>query len=186
MLSEYLKSGTREIHESTEEQSDARFIMDCSITMAQYVAMVTNYYQVYRGLELEIGSVITHVDHGINKYLTNEKSTLLYKDLREMLDSKALAQVVPINFEVGSYPQAVGMMYVMEGSMLGNSMISKKIGDCDALAAINRFHFFDPNRKMDVMRWKSFKQALDSIVFTESEHEECLDGATYAFKSFGA
>ncbi|AOA57833.1 biliverdin-producing heme oxygenase [Acinetobacter larvae] len=83
------------------------------------------------------------------------------------------------------YPQALGWIYVSEGSTLGAAFLFKeaqaKLGFSADFAARNLAAY--PEGRMRV--WKRFKQALDDAQFSPSEQQQVVDGAMQAFAHFG-
>ena len=79
--------------------------------------------------------------------------------------------------------QALGALYVMEGSTLGGvyivKMIQKKLPGNE-----NSFRFFSGYGDRNSMMWSRFKNALDKSTTNENEMARILSGAEETFHAF--
>ncbi len=105
-----------------------------------------------------------------------------------LLDLQDLG-LVPQNDEIATtqvdFPQALGWIYVSEGSTLGAAFLYKeaqaKLGLDENNGARNLAAY--PEGRMRA--WKRFKQTLDDAQFSEQQQQAILAGALAGFKRFG-
>jgi heme oxygenase (biliverdin-IX-beta and delta-forming) len=80
--------------------------------------------------------------------------------------------------------QALGWLFVSEGSTLGAAMLIKRVqplGLSDSFGARHLAAHPDGRAK----HWKRFTEALNSLQLTDDEEAEVIDGAKSAFRHFG-
>lgn len=105
-----------------------------------------------------------------------------------LLDLQDLG-LIPQNDEIATtqvdFPQALGWIYVSEGSTLGAAFLYKeaqaKLGLDENNGARNLAAY--PEGRMRA--WKRFKQTLDDAQFSEQQQQAILAGALAGFKRFG-
>ena len=94
-----------------------------------------------------------------------------------------IPQVDPVK---DSYSAAflLGLIYVVEGSMMGGLLIRKNLEACTHLEDVAQHHFFGKSAPEVMQRWKAFTQAVESQTYTEEEQQQAVDGAHTAFNIF--
>lgn len=84
-----------------------------------------------------------------------------------------------------SFPQALGWIYVSEGSTLGAAFLFKaaqhQFGFTADFAARNLAAY--PEGRAVV--WKRFKQAMDDANFSQEQQDQVIEGAMQGFSRFG-
>ena len=84
-----------------------------------------------------------------------------------------------------SFPQALGWIYVSEGSTLGAAFLFKaaqsQFGFSADFAARNLAAY--PEGRAVV--WKRFKQAMDDANFSQEQQDQVIEGAMQGFSRFG-
>lgn len=177
-----LKNETKQIHEDIEGKNLARFIIDHTITIAQYKDLILHNFKSYQKLECFIWDHKDFLTPALQQFCTTEKSDTLLKDIKELnLKVPEISRTVPITPDTMSL---VGILYVMEGSMLGSLMIANHIDKCPNLDAITTFHFFSNNAIPSISRWKNFKEVLDTGYFTETDIKNAVEAAKVTFRLF--
>lgn len=182
MILKTLAEETREIHENVENENIASRIMDHSISLYQYSKLLVDNYIAYSTLENFVIANQNKLPEALKQFVGDDKSTALMHDLNN------LHEVLPENYPFDpvdeSWPALAGMIYVMEGSMLGGMMMAKNIKKCDALSEIEEQHFFSADPSPKTLRWKQFKEAMSTIDFSEEETRSAVAGAKDAFAYF--
>ena len=187
MVSRILKEETLPEHQKTESNNDAKYIIDHTITYSQYIALLCRNYIAYKGLESSIHRFSEKLPDELKEFVSYDKSKRLEKDLLQSdLDFNKFKEelVVDITLEDVNVMKAIGMLYVIEGSMLGGMMIANHLQHCSELGSMEEHHFFGGNPKAHVQRWKKFIAVLDSLTLNEQETEEVVKGAKEAFEYF--
>lgn len=112
------------------------------------------------------------------------RSEAALKDLKD-LDAIPKGKSDLTSIKSVDYLQALGWIYVSEGSTLGAAFLFKeaqsKLGLSETFGASNLAAY--PEGRMRV--WKRFKQALDQADFTQDQQNKIVDGALQGFAHFG-
>ena len=182
MILKHLKKQTASLHQETEQDNLAKYILDHSITTAQYKALLKQNYKAYATLDSLLKQHEKNIPVNLQHFADNKK----VKDLE--LDLSQMEAVIPeITFDTSktlSPAQILGMLYVVEGSMMGGLLIRKNLESCSNLDAIQKHHFFGKNPPEVLNRWKSFAAAVESQDYSETEMDAAVNGANYAFLIF--
>jgi heme oxygenase len=78
---------------------------------------------------------------------------------------------------------ALGALYVLEGSVLGGQVISKMIGRAIGTGS-NAFSYFNFYGAQTMEKWAAFKNYLDTIPLTEEQKEYVIRSANDTFENF--
>lgn len=154
-----LKSETQEYHERLEKNLP---VMDENLTLSAYKVILEKFYGFYMPVELTLSTIQTRF-RLINDFHVRLKFPLLLKDLEILssigFDPKQLPVCAELP-EIPSWPQALGVMYVLEGSTLGGRIISKHIGNKLFLTPASGLAFFHGYGEQTGHMWKSFGELL--------------------------
>ena len=176
MLANELKERTSQVHTNLERKllSHIQLVRD----ERQYIQLLSLMYGYYAALETRLDAL----KHAIPDYDRRRKAQSIAHDLSTLghqAESLKLAKDLP---EIKSIPQAMGCMYVLEGSTLGGKIISKMLlKQVPSLEDCMRFFQGYHDETMDM--WQKFKQHLHQTVAEES-HEEAQEAATETFVKF--
>lgn len=182
MILERLKKETAAIHEDVEKDNAAKYIMDGSIDQLAYERLLRQSFMVYKSVEDFVNARYNILTDGLKPFSGFKKTNALAKDISSF-SSLPLPKPVRI---AGSRELStlVGKLYVIEGSMIGGMMISKKLTQCEKLNHIKEHHFFNRNTTANVARWKDFKAAVEEINFSEEDIESAVASAKDTFNVF--
>ena len=178
-LSEKLKEGTKNNHQNLEKELLKRLKIIRSSN--EYAELLTHFYSFFGGLELCIDK---HLDLNIlPDYPYRRKTSAILNDLRcidAVLPALAEKSALP---EIGNHFQALGALYVIEGSTLGGQIICKILRgqvSCIDPAAMS---FFSGYGDQTYQMWNVFKQAIDLIKEPEDENMVIVS-ANHTFLEF--
>lgn len=178
MLIEKLRAGTRHTHGELEKQMMP--LINGVTDAVSYAKLLHLFYGYYRPLE-----------NGINKYLQDavladlgerRSSEWILNDLRLLRQSADVDEDgnAPL---ITSRADALGALYVMEGSTLGGKVICKMIAgnldETDHLALT----FFNGYGEHTGLKWKGFLAVLDRFSDTPEE-QEIIEKADEVFVGF--
>lgn len=172
MVSEYLKKNTEEYHDAAEKLFNSKKIFNKTFTLEDYKKIInTNYL------------MLLHSENKIFNNLSERFSEKLQLDQRVKLpliekDLASLAlenQTASHDFELTNEHEALGAMYVIEGSTLGGNVIAKQLSKTEGFDDVT-FNFFGCYQENTGPMWKNFKEVLDTEV-TEENYDEVLSGA---------
>jgi heme oxygenase (biliverdin-IX-beta and delta-forming) len=88
--------------------------------------------------------------------------------------------VNPVFPAIGTKAEAVGALYVVEGSTLGGRKILQALR-CQGVST-DDLHFLDPYGKETGARWRTFLRILErETAYSETTKSDCISGALKAF-----
>lgn len=176
-LSLRLKNATASEHERMHQLMNGA---DIFATKEKYTQFTLSQYYFQKEVEQlflnpRVMDIIPDLD-------TRGRSDLALLDLKHLGVTPQSSQ--PLK-QIG-YPQALGWIYVSEGSTLGAAFLfkeaQKKLGFNENLGARNLAAY--PEGRMKV--WKRFTQALNEAHFNTEEQNLVIQGALDGFEYFGA
>ena len=178
-ISDRLKTFTTRSHQKLEKSVSG--LISRLHTSEDYSYLLGLFYSYFGGLERLIGH------QGVEKYLPDCDERRNAKSISE--DLLALHVSNPEICKKDQLPfldspfQALGALYVMEGSTLGGvhivKMIQKKLPGNE-----NSFHFFSGYGDRNALMWNRFKEALNNATTDEEEITLILSGAEDTFHKF--
>lgn len=166
MLIEKLRAGTRHTHEELEKE------MMPLITQAGdagvYAKLLHLFYGYYRPLEK---GMETWLDDSVVPDINQRRKTSWILD-----DLQALGQPTEMEEDadapvISNRAEALGAMYVMEGSSLGGKVICKMIAENLGMEDHRALSFFYGYGGQTGSRWKGFLAVLDRFSGTEEEQD---------------
>jgi len=172
MVSEYLKQNTAEFHDAAEKLFSSDKIFSKTFTLEDYKKIIHNNYLMLLHSEEKIFNSLSekyseklHLDKRI-------KLPLIEKDMASLsIENKTLTH----DLEFANENEALGAMYVIEGSTLGGNVIAKQLSKTEGFDEVT-FNFFGCYQENTGPMWKNFKEVLDTEI-TEENYNEVLSGA---------
>lgn len=175
-LSEYLKENTKEFHDAVEAKFESRKIFDKSYTLNDYRKIINFNYLFHLNFENKTFDKISETTSQAIQLETRRKLHLLEKDLKNLeIEKNRLNESITVNTEA----EAMGILYVMEGSSLGGNVIKKQLLQNPEFIDLE-FHYFGCYAEKTSENWKNFKEVLDAQ-FHPSQYEEVLAGTKKAY-----
>ena len=177
---EKLRIQTRQAHEELEQEMLP--LIDGIDGPAAYAGLLGIFHQYYGHLEQRIDRYGVAV---LPDYGSRRKAAWIMEDLRQ-IDQTVLPVQPGMPFpEVSSAAEAMGALYVMEGSTLGGKHISRMIASSLGLNGGLGLRFFAAYQAENGSRWKAFLHHLEQ--FDGSEFEAQVIGkANEVFAGFRA
>ncbi|KAA2224276.1 biliverdin-producing heme oxygenase [Chryseobacterium sediminis] len=172
MVSEYLKQNTADYHDAAEKLFNSEKIFNKTFTLEDYKKIIHTNYLMLLHSEDKIFSSLS--DKYAEKLQLDErkKLSLIEKDLKSLsLENQEASH----NLEFSNEHEALGAMYVIEGSTLGGNVIAKQLSKTEGFDEVT-FNFFGCYQENTGPMWKNFKEVLDTEVAEENYHE-VLSGA---------
>ncbi|GAA4927599.1 biliverdin-producing heme oxygenase [Mucilaginibacter defluvii] len=180
MLSEKLKDETKTYHHQTEVALIGR--IKAISNKDDYASLLKMFYGYFGGLEKHIDAAIDTTL--IDDYHQRRKTSAIAEDL------EALNENVPVVADGDSLPvltnhlQALGALYVIEGSTLGGKIISKMIVQKLDPSHGNALSFFNSYGDDTMNMWNAFKEKMNNQAQTEAEQEVVTESANSTFRHF--
>lgn len=106
------------------------------------------------------------------------RAHLILEDLRVPASELPLCPALP---PLGTLPQLLGAMYVLEGSTLGGQVLARQL----AKAGLDLGRFFTGAGPLTGPRWKSFCHLLTTTI-TPDQEEEVVQSAIVTFQTLAA
>lgn len=179
MLSQKLKTATILNHQILEKKiiSGIRSVN----TQEDYVKLINLFYSFFGGLEPLINN---HLDlTTLPDYHLRRKSSYLAEDLNYLNAALPILAEFKALPEINNHFQALGALYVIEGSTLGGKIISKMIKKQLAFDNDNSLSFFNGYGDETNNMWHFFKQSMD--LPSNMAHENVIiDSANDTFLRF--
>ncbi|MGB5942650.1 MAG: biliverdin-producing heme oxygenase [Leeuwenhoekiella sp.] len=180
-----LKIQTTKLHLQAEEKNKAKFIIDHSISYEDYCLLLQENNSAYTILENYISKYKHLLPDNLKAFADTRKSNALLHDLQAnrcvLVDWDLSSSQMP---SAPSCAALVGMLYVIEGSMLGGMYISRHIVKCPQLQHLPPQTFFNGNAKDITRRWKSFSEAVGGLTWSDAEVNEAIAAAKMSFDIF--
>jgi len=154
-LSQWLKHETREAHQRTEATPLLTDMFKDPFSHARYRTLLTRFYGWYRPIDHQLTQFI---DQHRLPHAYQPRSPLLAMDLNalKVTPDSIVDHPVP---DIHDYASFLGMLYVVEGSALGGTIIRKHLSqhmDVDHTA-----RFFRPYEGAIKPRWDATCQWMD-------------------------
>lgn len=178
--SEFLKVETKKLHDETEAKMESDRIFSKDYSLEEYKKLLTKMYVPYSSIE---NALRKYHEPKLQSLLDNtykEKAFHLEKDL-STLGIESLDK--PTEFEIGSYEEALGALYVLKGSDMGAEIINKRLARVSEDWDVKTFEFYS-SESNPRESWQVFKSELDSIEMNETEQQSLYNGARKAFLAF--
>ena len=178
MLTDRLKEATKVNHQLLERKLVGK--MKAIRSVDDYSSLLAIFYQYFGGLEKLIAG---QLDQSlIPDYNTRRKSAALTSDLIDlgaMIPSTATTSELPA---IKNHRQALGALYVIEGSTLGGQIISNMIKKQLPSIAGHGLTFFDGYGENTADMWERFKLFIDKE--GNLDGDQVIDSANETFLKF--
>lgn len=180
MFIEKLRSETKHIHQALEK------VMIPAIKQADtpeaYAKILNVFYGYFKAIENLLDVQLD--EKLVPAYGQRRKADIILEDLNAMNLNGSLPPLATDLPQISSVHQALGAMYVLEGSTLGGQVITKMLKQNLNLTDTACLKFFsgygDETQKM----WASFMEALDKQAQEESLQGEMVEAAINTFAKF--
>jgi len=175
-----LKEATQSQHEATESLLFPHQSWD-TFSLPDYRQFLKIQYVFHTHTERSIDEVLSPRLKEQLHWSRRRKLSLIQSDLAE-LDS-ATPEINDHAQPLTSEAEALGYLYVTEGSTLGGRMISKALSENEQLATRCSFRFLNVYGTETGRYWKEFLQVLSEEVAAQQE-ETVIAAAQRAFSLF--
>ena len=175
-----LKEETEELHQKVENNLP---LLKPGLQPLKYRSIVMAFFGFYKPFEEKLDA-LPEVAVLIPEWDRRRKAALLHRDLEMLGCSSEEAQLLPLCErlpEIRTIPQALGCLYVLEGSSLGGQIISRHLRANLALGVDNGAAFFNGYGSEVGAMWKSFKSVLVAKV-GKNEEDETVEAAKETFR----
>jgi heme oxygenase len=174
-----LRQETAESHQKLEENRLSKAILEPTVTLSDYQAYLSGLYGVIVSCEKQVFPVLNHVFPDLNE---RYKSDFILRDLKSTGFSDTQIDSLPVHiFDFLSVPEALGVMYVMEGSTLGGRILYKHVHEVLGLSEENGARYFWGYGPQTGIFWKSFISVFSQFAIESDESPEIINSAKKTF-----
>ncbi|MFD1631174.1 biliverdin-producing heme oxygenase [Pseudopedobacter beijingensis] len=176
MLSEKIKEATKQPHQELEKVVVQK--LKAIQSEADYIDFLNGFYAYFSSLEKAFQPFIT--PEVLPDYSTRRTSAYLKKDIEELGgNTDNLSAIVPT---ITNTQQAIGALYVMEGSIMGGSAIVKMLEKAGITKGVS---FFSGYGAETGQKWGMFVGIMNKTAQTEEEQAQAIETAGQTFSLFG-
>lgn len=172
MLSTYIKEATKVGHQETEKKVLLRIKRITADT--DYIELLKCFYAYFNAVEKAIAPYIGAV---LPDYRERRNSSYIKADI-EMLGGSVDELPEAIAPEIGDAMQAMGALYVLEGSIMGGPYIVQML---QKRGIGKGFSFFSGYGAESGRMWTSFTEVLNA----QLDRVKVIDTASETFRRFG-
>ena len=174
-----LRQETAESHQKLEENRLSKAILEPTVTLSDYQAYLSRLYGVIVSCENQVFPVLNHIFPDLDE---RYKSRFILSDLKATGFSDTQIDSLPVHtFGFLSVPEALGVMYVMEGSTLGGRILYKHIHEILGLNEENGARFFWGYGAQTGFLWKSFISVFAQFATESDTSPEIIGSAKETF-----
>jgi len=174
-----LRQNTAASHQKLEDSELSKAILLPDVTLADYQTYLVKMYGVTKACEDSVFPVIEEVVPDLDQ---RYKSLHILEDLAKTGYSEEKLSSIPVfDYPFSSVSEALGFMYVIEGSTLGGRVLFKHIHQTLGLTSENGASYFWGYGSQTGILWKSFIAALTRFAVEKDESEKIIESAVQTF-----
>lgn len=176
MLNEQIKTETKQGHQELEKLVVQRLK---SIQNNEDYADLLKYFYAYF-LDLEKGIAAQIPPSLVDFFQSRRNANHIAQDIKELgfsLENLPQTELPPIT----NKNQAIGALYVLEGSIMGGPYIVKML---QQRGIEKGFNFFNGYGEQSGQKWGEFTGIINSEVTAENDIQEAILSAKHTFQQF--
>ena len=151
--------------------------MDRSFSLQEYHQLLrSNYFFL---LEFE-DAVFANISKETKTQLHGDERRKLPVISQDLANFETVENSVSKNITIKNEAEALGILYVMEGSTLGGNIIAKNLAKNPTFNEIS-FQYFGFYGEKTGSLWKNFKEVIEEKALT-ADAQDFLDGANRAYQ----
>lgn len=179
MLAEKLKENTKIAHIELEKVIVQKIKSIRSID--DYLEILVYFYQFFAPLEK---AILPQLKEGFPDVAQRRKAEWILKDIQFFKPAFRPSYTTSFTPEITSLSQAIGALYVMEGSTLGGQVICKMVAQKLDVSQAEGFKFFSGYGEETLPMWDNFKTYINNRSWNPEEENEVIDAANRTFGLF--
>lgn len=176
-LAEYLRQNTRQYHDMAEEKFSSQRIFDHDFSLEDYQYLLLGNYCLIEAFEDEVFSHISQYPQLELLLCRRRKLPSIKKELEQFAP---LAVKPPATVTITNVYEAIGILYVIEGSTLGGNVIAKNLRRSERFKGFD-FPYFGIYGQETGLMWKNFLTQIEAFI-PEQHYPEVLKGAQLAYE----
>lgn len=176
-----LKEATADAHQHLESLVDAPSLLAGELGLEGYTRLIARNYQWHWLLETELIPWVEGIKE-LDYASSRRKLPALDADLACLgRDPKPLRQNLPAPVKPENLPQALGLLYVIEGATLGGSVIRRALDAQPAIAASGALHYYGLYGDALGPRWRACQLLLNQRLGDAADLAQASRFARIAF-----
>ena len=176
-----LRQTTANSHKQLEENYYSNAIQESSVTLHNYQTYIAKLYGIILASENDVFPVLTSLISDIGQ---RYKADFIVNDLTNTGIPISEVKDLPVyNFTVSSTAQALGIMYVLEGSTLGGKFLYKHINKILGLNAENGASYFWGYGQQTGPLWNNFITIVSNYAVEKNCENEIIASAVQTFSN---
>ncbi|WP_256011470.1 biliverdin-producing heme oxygenase [Desertivirga xinjiangensis] len=177
MLSTKIKEATRVPHQQVEKKVVLR--IKAIRNEADYANLLTHFYAYFNAVEKAVAPYIT--TEILPDLAERRNSSYIKADIEAL---GACVDELPdcLTPAINNIPQAIGALYVLEGSIMGGPYIVQML---EKAGLSKGFSFFSGYGEASGQKWALFTEVLNNIAKSENEEALVIQSAHDTFLRFG-
>lgn len=176
MLSQTIKDATQQSHQKLEKIVILK--LKAIRSNSEYAELLMHFYCYFNALEKAIAPYIT--PQLLPDHANRRNSEYLKRDIEELGSSVNELPLVTLP-EIKNTLQALGALYVMEGSIMGGPYIVKMLAKLGVEKGISFFSGYGPETGN---MWSSFIAVLNAQATNETAENIAINAANATFSRF--
>ncbi len=180
MFIERLRSETKHNHLALEKAMIPG--LKQATTPEAYAKILNVFYGYFKAIETLLDAQLD--EKIIPAYRERRKSHVILEDLKAMNLNGSLPPVATDLPKISTLYEALGAMYVLEGSTLGGQVITKMLKQNLNVNDTTYLNFFSGYGEETQKMWGSFMATLNKYAEDESKHDEIITAAIETFAKF--
>lgn len=176
MLNTQIKEATKTAHQHLEGIVVRK--LKAIRSNADYAAVLKHFYAYFNGVEQAIAPFIT--PDVLPDYNERRTSIYLKRDIEELGGTTDVLPKVEVP-AIENVQQALGALYVMEGSIMGGPYIVQMLAKYGVDKGVS---FFSGYGEATGMMWGKFVAALNENAKNETEEKASIEAADQTFANF--
>lgn len=174
-----LRQETAASHQQLEENRLSKAILNPSVSLSDYQAYLSALYAVTIACEDQVFPAISTIVPDLQE---RYKSGKIIEDLSFTGMSDVQIDALPVcQFEFSSPAEALGIIYVIEGSTLGGRILYKHIHETLGFDPERGAAYFWGYGTQTGILWKSFISAFSQFAVENDNGSQIIDSAVKTF-----
>ena len=177
MLNEQIKENTKQHHQELEKVVVVK--IKGMESKSDYADLLQHFYTFFNAVENDLQN---NLPESLKEYAaTRRNAQHIAQDLNELgysLDQNYVATRPNIT----NVNQAIGALYVLEGSIMGGPYIVKML---QQKGIDTGFNFFTGYGEQSREKWSQFTSIINNEVSNEADIQEAIEAAQETFNTFG-
>jgi len=176
MLSTYIKEATKAAHQELEGKVVRK--LKAIRSNEDYANVLKYFYAYFNALEKAIRPYIT--ERLLPDYASRRNSGYLKEDIEEL--GSGINDLPPVTIPaISSVTEALGALYVMEGSIMGGPYIVQML---QKNGIDKGFSFFSGYGADTGRMWNNFTSVMNRNITAEKDQAIAVDSANETFSNF--